>query len=160
MKVESSKLLDDAKKHYQTELSEAKLPAVLSSIMSTDSLPVEFAGIDEYILTIRYNLEQDAGGELNQLQTICLDSICEVMILVKYIGAFLGQNIGEHLIQYDRAGNPKISDLAMKGFGGFHQILDKKLKLFHELALKAAKGQENDDYIKAVMGGTKPTRGR
>jgi len=75
MKVGSSKFLDNALKHYQVELKEAKLPAALSSVMNTDNLPIEYAGIPDYISNIRKNLEKDAGGNLNQLQTICLDNI-------------------------------------------------------------------------------------
>lgn len=159
MKVESSKLLNDALQHYSKELQEANLPKVLSSIMSTTGLPIEYAGIGDYILTVRKNLEQEAGGNLTQLQTICLDSICEVLILVKFIGTHIGQTIGESVITYDRSGTPKISDLASKGFGGFQGVLDKKLKLFHELAMKHQMVKKKSGYMESVMGG-RPTRGR
>lgn len=162
MNVESSSfeyLLDDAKEKFATELKEANIPPVLSSIMSTNDLPIEYKGIREYIGVVRHNLEQQAGGNLDQLQTICLDSICEVLIVLKFIGTFMGHDINASVIRYDKTGSPKISELASKGFGGFQQILDKKIKLFHELALKKVVQEEEDAYLASVMGG-RPTKGR
>jgi len=143
--------------NYRKELSESKLPSVLSSYMSTDALPEDYKGIDPYIKGVRRELIREAGGKLNQLQMVVLDGICEVLILSKYITTYVGQDIGGTVIATNKFDVQYVSEVITKGFAGLQALLDKKLKLFRDLCEQNRTDEAHEDYLRAVMGKTAGT---
>jgi hypothetical protein len=140
------------------ELTGVKLPDVLSSYMTGDNLPQEYAFIKEYVSEVRRRMVIDAGGRLNQLQTLVLDGICDVLVILKYVSTFIGENPGDRVVTFNKFGVPQMSDVALRGFSGLHQVLDKKIKQFHELTIVQAQRDEDDGYLGAVMGDVKPIK--
>lgn len=138
--------------HFQKELAESKLPAVLSSYMSTDNLPEDYAGIDTYVRGVRSMLIREAGGDLTQLQMVILDGICETMILSKYITTYIGQDIGGTVLASNKWGQEYISEVVTKGFAGLQALLDKKIKLFRDQCESNRMDEEEEAYLAAVMG--------
>jgi len=140
------------------ELTGLELPNVLSSYMTGDNLPQEYAGIQDYVTEVRKRLIRDAGGRLNQLQSIVLDGICEILLVLKFISTMIGDNPSQTLICFNKSGVPGLTDLAIKGFSGLHQVLDKKIKQFHELTVLQSRKEEDEGYLKAVMGDVRPVK--
>jgi hypothetical protein len=138
--------------NFSKELKESKLPAVLSSYMSTNNLPEAYKGIDVYVKGIREQLVEEAGGDLTQLQTVVLDGICETMILSKYITTYIGQDIGGTVIATNKIGVEYISEIVTKGFAGLQTLLDKKIKLYRDMCESNRTDEAHDAYLSAVMG--------
>jgi hypothetical protein len=144
--------------HLSRELAESKLPSVLSSYMNGKNLPDAYRGIDPYIRSVRSKLIEDAGGELTQLQMVMLDGICETLLVLKYISTFIGEDPGNQIIGYNRLGVPTITDVAVRGFGSFHTILDKKIKQFHDMTAEQKNALSPQEvHRRAIMGEHLPT---
>ena len=90
-------------KEYRQLPTSNKMPLILSSYLRTEKLPAQFSGIEEYVLGVRSNLVTEAGGTVNQAQMIVLDSICESLILSKYISTWVAKDPGNNII--DKRGN-------------------------------------------------------
>ena len=152
MRGENSSIKQSAVENYSKELKESKLPAVLSSYMSTDKLPKAYAGIDFYVRGVRKQLTIEAGGDLTQLQQVVLDGICETLVLSKYITTYIGQDIGGTVIATNKFGVEYVSEVVTKGFAGLQALLDKKIKQFKEMCETNRVDDEHDAYLQAVMG--------
>lgn len=151
----NGKLKEKAMEHFG---SEAHLPAVLSSYMRTENLPEEYRGIEGYIHDVREKLIKEAGGNLTQLQMVVLDGICEVLIVIKFISAFISGAPANYIIGLDKVGNPVPSDLVVRGFAGLHQVLDKKIKQFHDMtADQKDEMSASEMHRRAIMGEHIPT---
>ena len=150
--INGSDIKASAVVNFAKELKESKLPAVLSSYMSTNKLPKAYQGIDTYVKGVRAMLIKEAGGDLTQLQMVILDGICETMILSKYITTYIGQDIGGTVIATNKIGVEYISDVVTKGFSGLQTLLDKKIKLFRDQCESNRLDEEEDAYLQAVMG--------
>jgi len=148
---------EQAVEHYRKELMVSKMPEVLSSYMSTGSLPEGYKKIDEYVRGIRASLIKEAGGELSQVQMIVLDGICETLILSKYITTYISEDIGGRVIATNKLGMEYLSEVTMKGFVGLQTLLDKKIKQFRELIDVEKEDEEEKGYMRAVMGKVKAT---
>lgn len=143
---------------FSLELRESKLPAVLSSYMSGKNLPAEYRGIERYVKEVRARMIDDIGGSPTQLQMVVLDGICETLLVLKFISTFIGGDPAGSLVIYDRAGNPVISDIALRGFGNFHAILDKKIKQFHDMTAEQKNAlSAREVHRRAIMGEHIPT---
>lgn len=137
---------------------EARLPGVLSNYMRTDNLPDEYKGIDGYIKEVRQQLIREAGGKLSQLQMMVLDGICEVMIVLKYVSAYISGAPAQYIVSFDKFGNPMPSDLVARGFSNLHQVLDKKIKQFHEMTREQKDEMSASEiHRRAIMGEHIPT---
>ncbi|TET63374.1 hypothetical protein E3J48_02605 [Candidatus Aerophobetes bacterium] len=148
---------EQAVEHYRKELMVSKIPEVLSSYMSTDSLPEKYKKIDEYVRGIKKSLIAEAGGELSQIQMIVLDGICETLILSKYITTYISEDIGGRVVATNKLGATYLSEITTKGFVGLQTLLDKKIKQFKELIEVEKESEEEAGYMRAVMGKVKHT---
>lgn len=146
----------DNKLKLRAEELGVKLPPVLSSYMTGKNLPREYKGIEPYVAEVRKRILLDLGQEPTQLQTILLDGICETLMVLKYISAFMGENPGELIVGFNKFGQPVMSDLAIRGFSGMHQVLDKKIKQFHDMTAVQQEKDDDDGYLRAVMGDIRP----
>jgi len=152
--LEMNVLKNRALRHHGTELEKAKILPVLSFYMKADSLPEDFKGIDTYVSGVRNRLESEVDHELNQAEMILLDSLTETLLISRYISAFLAEDLGKRVINTDKYGISRVSDLVCKGFSTIQGILEKKMKLYSELTGKKEqkKEEEEDGYIAAITG--------
>ena len=148
---------EQAVEHYRKELMASKIPEVLSSYMSTLTLPKAYQEIDRYVIGVRRSLIAEAGGGLSQVQMIVLDGICETLILSKYITTYISEDIGNRVIMENKFGTKYLSEVTTKGFVGLQTLLDKKIKQFKELIEVEKESEEEAGHLRAVMGKVKPT---
>ncbi len=135
------------------EKLDLKLPDAISNYMTGSNLPKEYAFISVYVESVRNKMIDEAGGELSQLQTIVLDGICEVLMVLKYISCFLGEDPATTLVTFNKFGVPYMSDVAIRGFSGLHQVLDKKIKQFHDLTeTRGDKMSAREVHRRAITG--------
>jgi hypothetical protein len=158
MAEEVKELKEKALVHLGKELTDARLPAVLSSYMTTDNLPEAFRGIDGYVQDVRKQLIKEAGGRLTQLQMMVLDGICELTIVIKYISTFIAEQPASNIVAFDKFGIPHPTDMVIRGLSGLHQVLDKKIKQFHDMtADQKDEMSAAEMHRRAIMGEHKPT---
>lgn len=144
--------------HLSLELAEARLPAVLSSYMRTENLPEAYRGIDGYVQDVRKQMIKEAGGNLTQLQMIVLDGICELLIVIKYISTYIAGNPESNIVGFDKFGIPHPTDMVIRGLSGLHQVLDKKIKQFHDMtAEQKDETSAAEMHRRAIMGEHIPT---
>jgi hypothetical protein len=130
-----------------------KLPEVLSSYMTAKNMPQEYKFIETYVNSIRVRLIDEAGGNLSQLQMLMLDGICETLTVLKYISTYMGEDPGNLICGLNKFGQPVMSDLAIRGFSGLHQVMDKKIKQFNDMTeARSDTMSAREVHRRAIMG--------
>jgi len=153
-KVSGRRIRKKATTKFGELMLKRNAPGVLSSYMSTEKLPEKYRAIEHYVVGVRENLLHELEGSPNQVQMLLLDSICETLILVKFMSCLIAEDPESGIINKARE---TMKEWITRGQMPLSNQLDKKLERWYQLAkMRRARLSPTQEHLKAILGKNMP----
>lgn len=118
-----------------------KIPGreIISSYLQTNKFQnEEYRALEDYVIGVRANLVKELDCDITQAQMLVLDSITELLIVLKVISIWIAEDpdrIWQHipLKGGERLKKGSLSVVLGKDYVVYQNTLDRKLQLFYTL---------------------------
>jgi len=159
---------DDINRHI-LNIKFSKIPGgeIISSYLQTNKFKnEEYRALEVYVMGVRANLAKELDCDITQAQMIVLDSITELLIVLKVISIWIAEDpdrIWQQVTLRNGSEKPKKGSLN-KAMGSdyvmYQNTLDRKLQLFYTLGgmSKRTESQTDAERVRDALAFKKPRK--